>query len=321
MISASGLVTTIIPVFDRAKMAAEAVESVLAQDYRPIEIIVVDDGSSNAQARLLDQLVDNRGVRVVRQENQGPGAARETGRKLAQGEFIQYLDSDDLLLPGKFAAQVKALRDDPSCGVAYGMTRFRGADGAVVEGAWKGSGEKVETMFPSFLVSRWWDTPNPLYRRKLCDRAGPWMTTRLEEDWEYDCRVAALGVRLAYVPTFVCEVRDHAADRLSRGGLEPQRLADRALAHQQIFLHAVRAGISPQSPEMRHFARALFLLARQCGEAGLESDAKTLFRLARDASEPHRATGWDFRAYAVTAALLGWRQAGKLSAWVDRRRQ
>ncbi len=321
MTRANGLVTTIIPVHNRAAMVAEAVASVLVQDYRPIEIIVVDDGSSDKEAKLLERLVGNRGVCLLRRDNGGPGAARETGRQAARGEFIQYLDSDDVLLPGKFTAQVTALRNEPDCGVSYGATRFRHADGSLVDGAWKGSGAFVETMFPSFLVSRWWDTPNPLYRRSLCDHAGPWMTTRLEEDWEYDCRIAAFGVRLAYVPQFVCEVRDHATERLSRGGLEPHRLTDRALAHERIFSHACAAGIPIDSYEMRHFARALFLLARQCGAAGLEQDAAKLFTLARQASEARVARGWDFRLFSSAASLIGWRGAGKLAARIDRIRR
>lgn len=315
-----GLVSTIIPAHERAAMTAQAVDSVLAQDHRPIEIIIVDDGSSPAEAEALARLQERPDVCVLRQDNRGPGAARETGRLAARGEFIQYLDNDDLLLPGKFMSQVAALRTAQECGVAYGKTRFRGADGACVEGAWKGSGARVETMFPSFLVSRWWDTPNPLYRRELCDRAGPWMTTFVEEDWEYDCRIAALGVRLAYVPDFVCEVRDHDVARLSRAGLEPRKLADRALAQTRIFAHARRAGIAIESREMAHFARAVFLLARQCGAAGLDEEAASLFALAREASGEARGGAWDFRLYARAAALLGWTRVGKLSAALDRLR-
>ncbi len=139
---------------------------------------------------------------VSSSENSGPGVAREAGRQLARGEYIQYLDSDDLLLPGKLERQVVALRARSECGVAYGMTRFRGADGVAVDGPWKGSGAEVDWMFPSMLRERWWDTPNPLYRAALLERAGAWSDLRLEEDWEYDCRVAALGVRLCYVHDF-----------------------------------------------------------------------------------------------------------------------
>jgi hypothetical protein len=318
-----GLVTTIIPVYNRAAQLREAVESVLLQDYRPTEIVIVDDGSTDdtlahAQA-LAGQHPDI--IRAATQANAGPGLARERGRQMAQGEFIQYLDSDDVLLPGKFAAQVGALTIRPDCDAAYGMTRFRHLDGTAEPGPWKGSGVARQAMFPAFLIDRWWDTPNPLYRAGVCERAGGWTDLRLEEDWEYDCRIAALGTQLVWCEQYVCEVRDHAGGRLCRGSArDAQRMAQRARSHELIFGHAMRAGLQG-TPEMRHFARALFLLSRQCGAAGLGGASRRLFGLARQASGEARARGWDFRLYKVAASLLGWTLMGRLSAWLDKARK
>src|SRR2546430_2424646 len=124
----AGLVSIIIPVFNRAAMLREAVGSALAQTYRPIEVIIVDDGSTDDTARVADELAGDE-VRVIHQPNGGPGAAREAARQIARGEFTQHLDSDDLLLPRKLEVQVAALRAKPECGAAYGWTRSRGRDG------------------------------------------------------------------------------------------------------------------------------------------------------------------------------------------------
>ncbi|HSI54488.1 MAG: glycosyltransferase family 2 protein [Ramlibacter sp.] len=318
-----GLVSTIIPVYNRPAQLREAVASVLEQDWRPVEIIIVDDGSTDDTAEAARELARmNPGmVRAVSQANAGPGPARQHGMSLARGEFIQYLDSDDVLLPGKFTAQVKALQGDLQADVAYGMTRYRHSDGSIVPGPWKGSGVARATMFPSFLLERWWDTPTPLYRRRVCERAGPWTDLRLEEDWEYDCRIAALGTRLAWCDLYVCEVRDHEGDRLCRApARDAARLRERSRSHALILAHARRAGIAADSPEMQHFARALFLLARQCGAAGLSVESRTLFYLARGASTGGRAAGLDYRAYRVAAALVGWGGAGRASEWFDRLR-
>jgi glycosyltransferase involved in cell wall biosynthesis len=303
------LVTTIIPVFNRAAMLRDAVASVLAQTYRPIEIVIVDDGSTDDTARVAGELADGDVVRVIHQANGGVGAARETGRLAARGEFIQHLDSDDVLLPSKFARQVAGLRANPDCGASYGWTRWPGQPHPA-----KRTGERIEMMFPAMLQSRFWETTSPLYRRDLIDRAGAWLPLRMEEDWEYDARIAALGVKLDYVADWVSEIRRHDEGHLSgRGGA----LHDRAVAHESIYASARRAGIGEDAPEMRHFARELFLLARQCGADGLTDDSQRLFALAREASgrEGDRA---QFRMYEAVARVIGWRGAGRLAELIDR---
>jgi glycosyltransferase involved in cell wall biosynthesis len=317
----SGLVSTIIPVYNRSALMGEAVASVLAQTYRPIEVILVDDGSTDDTPRACEQLAERYAgiVFALRQKNAGPGVARETGRQAAHGEFIQYLDSDDLLWPEKFTRQVQALRQRSECGAAYCYTRHYRIGQPPGGQPWKGSGRTVETMFPSFLTERWWDTPTPLYRRTVCDQAGPWSGLRLEEDWEYDCRIAALGTRLVHCREFLVDVRDHDEHRLCRGAaLDRGRLAQRAASHVFVYGHARRAGIGPDEPHMQRYARELFLLARQCGAAGLGDEARTLFDLAREASGSRRGDGMDFRLYRLAARCLGWGIVGQLACWADR---
>lgn len=315
-----GLVSVVIPVFNREQMLRQAVASVVEQRYEPVEIVLVDDGSTDDTGRTCDQLAAEspNSVRVVHQPNSGPGAAREAGRAVCRGEFIQYLDSDDLLLPRKLERQVEALRGDPEAGVAYGFTRYRGSDGRGRPEPWKGSGEPRRTMFPWFLTERWWDTPTPLYRRSVCDAAGPWRPLWNEEDWEYDCRIASKGTKLAHVKEWVAEVRDHATDRLSRAGArDRRRMASRTEAHVAVYGHALAAGIGPDSPFMKRYARELFLLSRQCGAAGLSAESRRLFELAREAAGPDAGSGADLTLYRFAAALVGWRMAGRLACWAD----
>ena len=320
----TNLVSAVIPVYNRAEMLGEAVASVLAQTYPHTEIIIVDDGSTDDTSLVADDLsrLHKERVNVIHQSNTGPGPAREAGRMRALGEFIQYLDSDDLLLPRKFELQVAGLNAHPECGVAYGKTQYRHSNGRLEELPWKGSGEKVASMFPSFLRERWWDTPTPLYRAEICEQAGPWSDLKLEEDWEYDCRVAALGVRLHFCEEFVAEVRDHEQNRLCKGtALDSVRLKERAKAHALILAHAQRAGIKEAEPEMQHFARELFLLARQCGAAGLAVESKELFVLAKHASGNTRAEKWDFKVYELLADLTGWTFLGKMVCLSDNLRK
>lgn len=314
------LVSTIIPVHNRPAMLREAVESVLAQTYWPIEIIIVDDASTDETPAVCDQLATEHTneIRAFHQEsNTGPGPAREKGRIHARGEFIQYLDSDDLLGPEKFEIQVDALREKPNCGVAYGITAYQRSTGTERSSPWKRTGERIEAMFPSFLQSRWWDTSTPLFRRALTDAAGPWLDLSLEEDWEYDCRVASLGVNLVFCPELVSITREHSDSRLNRMGLSRSGLKGRAAAHEAILRHATRASIPRTSPEMQHFSRELFLLARQCGAASLTDESRILFKLA---SETSMGSMWQlsqFWVYRTIATALGWRNAGRLSYGYD----
>jgi hypothetical protein len=318
------LVSTIIPVFNRPTLLREAVQSVLDQSYRPIEIIIVDDESTDDTPDCVRSLVSAHPdlVRTARQKNAGPGVARETGRQMAQGEFIQYLDSDDILLPGKFEKQVAALRSNPDAGVAYCWTRYRKIGEAPHPEPWKRSRIVVDTMFPTFLDDRWWDTPTPLYRRAVCDEAGPWTDLRLEEDWEYDCRIAALGMQLVHCPEFLVEVRDHGGDRLCRGSAyDPTRMKIRARSHELILQHAQRAGIKSSDPHMQRFSRKLFLLARQCGAAGLSHESQDLFDLSRACASRSRANGFDFVLYRMASAVMGWTLTGRVSCIADKLRR
>jgi cellulose synthase/poly-beta-1,6-N-acetylglucosamine synthase-like glycosyltransferase len=313
------LVSAVIPVHNRAGALAEAVASALAQEHRPIEVIVVDDGSTDDTGAEAERLAREHPaiVHALHRQNGGPGAARETGRGAARGEYVQYLDSDDLLLAGKWGRQVAALEADPEADIAYCVTIERKLDPAIQPP--RASESAIEAILPRFLVGRYWRTVSPLYRTRLLDRAGPWLPLWMEEDWEYDCRLGALGARLAFVPEILGEMRDVGGARLSRRQRRSDaRLADRAIAHTRVLEHARTAGVAPAAPEMRTFARQLFLLARQCGAAGLAVESARLLELARGASTPERSRGLDFRLYGLAARVAGPRLAGRLAGLFER---
>lgn len=105
------LVSVIIPAYNRCGWIAEAVDSVLGQDYRPFELIVVDDGSTDSTPWILSSYGSR--IRVIQQENSGVSAARNLGAANARGGFLAFLDSDDYWLPGKIAAQAEFFRNNP----------------------------------------------------------------------------------------------------------------------------------------------------------------------------------------------------------------
>ncbi|MEM7359256.1 MAG: glycosyltransferase family A protein [Pseudomonadota bacterium] len=311
-----GLVSTIIPVYNRPEMVSEAIHSVLAQDYRPIEIIVVDDGSTDSTPRVLAELTDQYPeLKVLSQQNAGPGVARQLGLESASGEFIQYLDSDDLLLPIKFTRQVEALRKQPECAVAYGKTTLKTSTDNDSNTALKRTGEKIETMFPAFIRSRWWSTHTPLYRHQHLQKIGPWLSLQNEEDWEYDCRVAALGTRLAFVDEYVSITRRHENHLSTGGGFDRAKLRDRCCAREHMSNSAQSSVIPIPQEDREFFSKSVFLLGRQCAAVGLNEEAEKMIQLSVNAAG---AANYKHRIFRLAVKILGWRAAARLVTMINR---
>ena len=110
------LVSVIIPVWDGEAFIEETLQSVFVQTYQPLEIIVVDDGSLDATPALVKKYA---AVRYLRQENTGAAAARNWGVRHARGEFIAFLDADDLWTPDKLEQQMLVFRNNPKIDIAF----------------------------------------------------------------------------------------------------------------------------------------------------------------------------------------------------------
>jgi len=314
-----GLVSVIIPVFNRPRQLGTAVQSALAQSGADVEVLIVDDGSTDSTPAAAVGLAagDPDRLRVLRIPNAGPGAAREAGRQMARGEFLQYLDSDDVLLPGKFERQVAALRANPGAVASYGPVEVTDRAG----GRWMRSDRPIDRMFPQFLLGSWWPIQSPLYRRALVEPAGGWLALRIHEDWEYDCRVAALGHPLVFEPAAVAACPAHEGARLSQARrLERGALRDRATAVAAIAGHALGAGVLPGIPEMRHFGRRMFLIARECAALGERELAQVLYRSAPAVAGEARVLGRFYPLFGRAAGVLGWRVAGRLALAAERLR-
>ena len=112
------LISVMIPTCNREKYIQEAIDSVLAQDYRPLEVIVVDDGSTDRTADIVKQY-DPGIVKYYYQKNAGIAAARNACVARSSGEFLAWLDSDDRYLPGKLTAQMQYLSENPQCDIVF----------------------------------------------------------------------------------------------------------------------------------------------------------------------------------------------------------
>ncbi len=116
-------ISVVIPVYNRESRIAAAIESALAQAVEPFEVIVVDDGSSDHSADVADDFGNP--VRVFRTANHGPSAARNRGVREARGDWIAFLDSDDLWMRDKLSSQIAAVEAFPETGLVFADTRTR----------------------------------------------------------------------------------------------------------------------------------------------------------------------------------------------------
>ncbi len=282
-----GLVSTIIPVHNRAVLLREAVTSTLEQTWPSLETIIVDDGSTDGTGEVADALAraDTR-VRVIHLQRTGRiGLVREAGRRAARGEFIQYLDSDDLLAPTKFATMIAALRADPEADLAYCYTRRyqRGTERRDLPA--ERTGQSLGRMLPGFLERRIWHTSTPLYRRTLIDRIGPWTDLQFWEDIEYDVRIAATQPRLVHVREFLTDYRDHDEPRASElaAYVDPACMEDAARAAELMLAHLTGAGLGADHPDVRHLLDDAAMIAQRCRDLGFDVAAARCEALRRGA--------------------------------------
>jgi glycosyltransferase involved in cell wall biosynthesis len=194
------LISVMIGVFNAAPYLGEAIESVLAQDYEPIELIVVDDGSTDGSG---DVARGFPGVRVVRQDNGGNGAARNRAVEEAGGSFYAFLDADDRFTPGKLNLQKAALDADPGLDMVFGHVReFLSPD--LDE-------EARKTIRPPAPEPMPWTAPNlMLIRRESFQRVGLFTTAvRVGVTVDWFARASEAGLRYSILPDVVLERRLH----------------------------------------------------------------------------------------------------------------
>ncbi len=114
-----GGVSVIMPVFNGARYLLDAIAGVISQDLRPIELIIVDDGSTDGSMRLLNGIEADFPIVIIRQENSGQSSARNTGIRAAHGEYVAFIDQDDEWRYNHLSTLVPRLQADPSCGWAF----------------------------------------------------------------------------------------------------------------------------------------------------------------------------------------------------------
>ena len=193
------LVSVIIPVYNGERFLSAALDSVFAQDYRPMEVIVVDDGSTDHTAEIVSNYTE---VRYLHQANQGPGAARNTGIAVAHGEFVAFLDADDIWLPKKLNTQMGYLLEHPQVGYVIARMHFILETGIEWPAHW--DREHFLQDPPIFLPSAL------LVRKVILEQVGMFdqqLSTAEDRDWF--ARANHLNVPMAVIDSVLLHRRIH----------------------------------------------------------------------------------------------------------------
>ena len=213
------LVSVIIPCLDEAQGLRTAIESVVAQTYPDVEIVVVDGGSLERASEVVSGFP---GVRCVRETNRGRGAARNRGIRETKGDYLAFLDANELLLPGAIERGLAAFREHPECAFVAGHRRLLSADGGVLVTPETACVER--DAYEAFLRRDFVGTSAAvLYRRDLFASVGNFDTFETELA-DYD-----LFLRAARVFPFACHhglIADSCVRESSAGADPIQRLKE-----------------------------------------------------------------------------------------------
>jgi Glycosyltransferases involved in cell wall biogenesis len=256
------LISVIVPCYNQASFLPETLDSLLAQTYQNWECLIIDDGSTDHCSEVAEiyKIRDKR-FRYFRQDNLGVAAARNNGIKKASGDFIQFLDSDDLIAPDKFFVQLDAFSKNADAYILYGD--YACFDEGCKSKFWTYSRVEIEGNPVVDFSKNWEDCFSIpihclLYKKSCFEKWGMFdeSFTSGKEDWDLHLRFAIGGAQHIYTKGRVAYYRVHKKSMIRSGKLNMQK-GRKMLYKKNIF-----------SPDSSVKVRVIFL-ARYSKEIGI----------------------------------------------------
>jgi glycosyltransferase involved in cell wall biosynthesis len=225
------LISVIIPVYNGENTIEQTIRSVLDQTYSDFELIIIDDGSTDHTLDLIEKIQDPR-IRVFPYENAGLSASRNRGIKHANGEYVSFLDADDLWTPDKLKAQLDALIDNPEAAVSYSWTAFIDMDGNLLDYGIQQSfnGYVYPNLLTYFFIG---SGSNALIKKQVFDDVGLFdETLKSAEDRDIFLRIAEKYFFAAVpVPQILYRITENSMSRnVIRQERESIKVIERAYA-------------------------------------------------------------------------------------------
>ena len=201
------LISVIIPTYNREYCLGNAIHSVLEQTYSNIELLVIDDGSTDETEKVISSIKDNRLKYIKLEKNVGPSRARNEGIKRAKGEYIAFQDSDDIWHNNKLAEQYKVMNKNPDCQLVFCKYKIITADNKIVpEEDFFDVSKYRYGMFEILLNENKIGTPAILVRKSMLEKVGGFNNNLSTlEDWELCLRIAEQG-NIEYINKVLLDV-------------------------------------------------------------------------------------------------------------------
>jgi len=237
------LVSILIPAFNSQEWIADTLQSALAQSWSRTEIIVIDDGSTDQTLAIARQFKSDR-LRVITQNNQGAAAARNKAFSISKGDYIQWLDADDLLASDKIAKQMEALNyyrgERTLLSSAWGKFFYRSRRAKFVPDALWSDLSPAEFLLRKIGQNIFMPNAAWLVSRELTQVAGPWDVNQfVDDDGEYFCRVLLGSERIQFVSEARMYYRVAASNSLSYIGRSDRKL-DAQWRSVQLHIRSLR---------------------------------------------------------------------------------
>ncbi|VAW35982.1 hypothetical protein MNBD_DELTA02-302 [hydrothermal vent metagenome] len=274
MSRAGTLVSVVIPTYNRREETCEAIESVLAQDCSGVEVIVVDDGSTDGTGKaVLDRFAGR--IRFVYQHNQEKSAARNRGINEATGRYLCMLDSDDLMLPGAISAMLACFRKNKDADAVYGLSVRQRQDGSLLE-------PDVKLAYPegdilsAYMEQRLINNNSYMIKRELMQRFGMYRETLTNhEDYELLLRLTS-GLRFFFCGVRVCMVR---RSRESAKDNTDKIIAQGVRAMDELFsTEGLPESLLKQKDRL--YAREYLMVATACYHSGRTKEYRENYKKA-----------------------------------------
>ena len=249
------LVSIIIPAYNSAAYIREAIGSARTQTYQNIEIIVVDDGSTDNLKKILTPYITKGLIRYFYEGNKGLAAARNFGMRNAKGNYIAFLDADDIFLSGKIETQVKYLETHPECDVSYCDIWHFYEDSGAQNVSLRYNYYSGDEVFPNLLKKNFINPLTVVMRSSLVGRFGFFNEQfRRSEDWEYWVRLSWRGARFCFLPEKLARYRI----RRTSMSYDWRSEVERKRKELEIF-RWLRSEMSPQELRRFHIRKVLLI--------------------------------------------------------------